>query len=264
MSTTEAANEIAARRGPVVYVDTCSIIDLIRGLRDKPKDNHNVVHAKAAMHIIKLAELKKLTIILPQQVLNEFRDNFADAREKALNSLKRLNEEKTYLLEIKKIYGAEVPGIPDVSLEQFAAICDKVVDRLRAVAVVSETTVAAKTKAADRTLRGQAPATTSKQSFKDCLVLESCYATLATARAMNFDASAFFLSSNVSEYYQHDSSPKLGELPKPGELPTLSGSQKSVTLRRLHSQLVDEFSALRLEAASNFGELRGKQSIKDL
>jgi PIN domain len=244
MSTTEAANEIKARGGPVVFVDTCSILDLTRGLRDKLKDNLHLDHATAAIHIIKLAERKKLTMVLPQQVLNEFKVRFAEVKNDAITSVKRRNSEKSYLVDLLQIYDAPVSLIPDVSLEMFAKTCEAIADRFKAAAIASNTTVAAKAKAADRTLAGRAPATSGKQSFKDCLILESCYETLSAARDLGFSKSAHFLSSNTSEYFP--------EVKKPHPL------------HPLHADLVDEFLALGLEAARNFGELRGKTSIRDL
>jgi PIN domain len=235
-SATDTASEITARTRPVIFVDTCSILDLTaRGLRD---NKFRVGHARAAMDIARLAGEAKVTIVLPEQVLIEFEKNFDEVQQEAIGLVTKLNGQLSQLNGIVQAYGHNVSEFSGVTGDNFASATSEVVDVLMAAALHSKTTDASKLRAGDRVIAGKAPAGGSKQSFKDCLILESCLETLAAARVIGFAASAHFLSSNTTEY----------------------ASAKN----ELHQDLVGEFSASKLEFARTFAELRYHHSIRDL
>lgn len=230
----DAVIEINARGGPVVFVDTCSILDLTRG----PRENFHPNHAQAAMELIQLAWIKKVTIALPEQVLLEFRDNYEEVKQNATDSLKKLNIQMSNLYGNLRAYGHPVSQFSGIPETWFAAACDEISEQFKAAAVSFDMTADAKRKAVDRTLSGRAPSGSKKQSFKDCLIIESCFETLAVARGLGFTASAHFLSSNTKEY--------------------------SPDNKGLHTDLVSEFASLRLDYASTYAQLRNNPSIKDL
>jgi hypothetical protein len=235
-SASDAAAEIAARNCPVIYVDTCSILDLTtRGLRDNKFDEG---HARAATDLVGLAYDGKVTIVLSGQVLIELGNKFAEVRQEAIGLVTKINNQMLQLNAVLRVYGHAAATCSDISGDTFAATIDRVVNSFVAAAIHSQTTTPAKLKAADRVIIGRAPAGNTKQSFKDCLVLESCYETLMAARALGFSASAHFLSSNITEY--------------------------TLNKRELHPDLAVEFSALGLQYAITFAELRYRPSIKDL
>jgi hypothetical protein len=230
-SPTDAATEIMARSGPLVFVDTCSIVDLTR----EPRDNFHSDHAETAMRLVQLSDSKKITIALSEQVLREFPISYVEAKGKAIDALKLLNKQMSNLRGNLLAYGLSVPEFNGIPEEFFAEACDKISERFRASSIFFDTTVDAKLKAANRVVDRKAPSG-KKQSFKDCLIIESCFETLAIARGLGFTASAYFLSSNVEDYGR----------------------------RRLHVDLQDDFLELKLEYTRTFAEFRSKPSIRDL
>jgi hypothetical protein len=230
----DAAREILVRGGPLVFVDTCSVLDLARS----PRDGFRGRHAGEAVELISLAVQQKITFLLPEQVSVEYQTNIFQVQQEADRQVKKLNAQMSTLHDILRFYGKPVAAFAEISEEGFAEACRAVMDSLVDSAICSKTTNDAKLNAGNRVIAGRVPAGSSKQSFKDCLVLESCYETLRAARAVGFFASAHFLSSNTAEY--------------------------SLDRMGLHPDLVDDFSALGLEYASTFAELRYHTSIKDL
>jgi len=235
ISGEEAAAIIVDRDAPVVYIDTCSLLDLVRGTRD----NFTSDCANAAVHILKLAEDKKITIVIPEQVITEFNSNIGETRLSGARSIGFLNDRLNQMRGTLQAYGIQIPFIEEFSQEAYIAAADNVIERFIATSITNTSTVEAQSKAAQRVLIGKAPAASAKQSFKDCLVLESCYETLEVARRNNFGKTAHFLSANTQEYANE-------------------------AKRRLHPGLVDEFNALNMEYSINFLELRYSNSIKDI
>lgn len=231
----DAARLIVQTDGPVVYIDTCSILDLIRGQRDA----FNGEQAEAAVYLIDLAEAQKLSIALPQQVMTEFADHIADIRKNGERSIDNIGAKVTQIFATMHAYGSAVQAMPQMSGVGYVAAADAVINRLMAVSVVSTTTPEANNKAMQRVVDGRAPAASAKQSAKDCLVMESVIETLSIARATGFTAPAYFLSANIAEY----------------------GDE---TRRVLHADLVPEFTALNMNFAKNYLELRFDQTIAAL
>jgi PIN domain len=234
-----AAAEIKRRGQAVVFIDTCSILDLSRG----PRENFGAPHAAAAVQILKLTELGRLTLVLPQQVELELSTWIDDVKRDGFKSVSDLNDNiaklRKPIADIIQVYGGTVPALPRLSEHDFIVLAGNIVARFRAAAYLSITSDAAKIRAVDRVNLGKAPSHTSKQSVKDCLVLESCFETLMGARSEGFSAPAYFLSSNTSDYCSQNK-------------------------RDLHPDLIEEFTNLTLEYYRDFAELRSNQQIKDL
>jgi predicted nucleic acid-binding protein len=229
-SATDTAAAIAQRRRPVIYIDTCSILDLTRGVSSK----FGPEHAAAALHILRLAESGELTLIFPQQVESELLARIGEVRRVGFKCVADLNSRVEMLrrpvLNIIQVFGGSVTADPRISELSFVEAANTVIDRFRSTATVSITTDVAKINAMDRVVLAKPPAHTSKQSAKDCLVLESCYETLRAARDQGFRSKAYFLSSNINDY-----------------------SNNKIDL---HPDLTIEFDALNLKYVTNFHDLR--------
>ena len=235
ISAQDAASTISTRTRPVVFIDTCNILDLIRGQREP----FNGDQASAAVQIIELAETGRLTIALPAQVLTEFHGNIVEVRAGGVRSIDDLTGKLSQHLAVMRAFGTSVPPMPQPSSAQYIAAADTIINRLMTTAIVSTATADVTTKASDRVINGRAPAASTKQSFKDCVVIESVFEIVSLARAVGYEQEAFFLSANLTEYGDD-------------------------TKRLLHPQLEPEFSALRMNFVKNYLELRYRPEIAAL
>lgn len=231
-SVAEVATAIASAGVPVLYLDTCALLDIVRGHRDAFGRDH----ARAAVKLVELVEAKSLTLVLPEQITNELTDNFAEVQKSGTASIAALNAKVQQMHEIMLAFGAVAPAPALPAPSAYEMLADNLVARYLSVAITADTTDQAIQKASQRVITATAPAATGKQSFKDCLVLEGCFETLAAARALGFGAAAHFMSTNLAEY-------------------------ADPAKKALHPQLVGEFAGLGLEFAKNFLELRYMPAI---
>ena len=170
--------------------------------------------------------------------INSIQLYYEEVKQNATDALRKLNTQMSNLFGNLRAYGYPVSQFSEIPESWFAATCIEVSEKFISSAISFNTTPGAKWKAIDRTLAGKAPAGNRKQSFKDCLVIESCFETLAAARELGFSSPAHFLSSNTREY--------------------------SPDNKGLHTELVSEFKNAKLDYASTYAQLRNKPSIKDL
>lgn len=231
----DVAASIVAAGAPLLFVDTCSLLDIVRGHRDA----FTREQAQAAVTIIDLIEAGKLSLVLPEQITNELSDNFADVQKGGTATIRSLNDRVRQMHDIMMAFGGMGPAIVLPVPTDYETLADAVVARYLAKSSIADTTEAAKQKAGQRVITATAPAATGKQSYKDCLVLEACIETLSAARSLGFGAGAHFISTNVAEY--------------------ADGAKKT-----LHPQLVPEFASLGLDFAKSFLELRYSPAIAAL
>ena len=82
----DVAAMITGAGAPLLFIDTCSLLDIVRGQRDEfTPDN-----ARAAVKSVELIEAGKLTLVLPQQITIELQDNFADVQKDGTKSVQGL------------------------------------------------------------------------------------------------------------------------------------------------------------------------------
>lgn len=231
----DVAASIVAAGAPLLFVDTCSLLDIVRGYRDA----FTLDQAQATMTIIDLIEAGNLSLVLSEQIKNELNDNFLRVQKDGTASIRSLNDPVRKIHDIMIAFGGTGPAIVLPAPTDYETLANVVVARYLAKSSTADTTEAAKQKAGQRVITATAPAATGKQSYKDCLVLETCIETLAAARSLGFSAEAYFMSTNLAEY-------------------------GDATKKTLHPQLVPEFASLGLDFARSFLELRYMPTIATL
>lgn len=60
----DVAAAIAAAGAPLLFTDTCSLLDIVRGQRE----GFGADHAGAVIRIIDLIEAGQITLVLPEQI----------------------------------------------------------------------------------------------------------------------------------------------------------------------------------------------------
>lgn len=234
-AVTDVAASIVAAGAPLLFIDTCSLLDIVRGQRDAFTRDQ----AMAVVKIIDLIEAGKLSLVLPEQITNELTDNFQEVQKDGTKSISALNDRVRQMHEIMMAFGGTGPAIALPNPTDYTTLADAIVARFLAKSIITDTTTTATHRAAQRVITATAPAASGKQSYKDCLVLESCLEALSAVRSLGFSAGAYFLSSNIAEY---------GDAAK----------------KTLHPQLVTEFAAHGLDFAKSFLELRYMPAIAAL
>lgn len=194
----EAVRRIVAANAPLLCIDTCSILDL---LRDPTRGGFNRQHAQAALHLINRSEEKppSLTIVLAEQVLRELDDNIAEVHAQAERGIEKLNA----ALEICDAYGVLPAGGGNaIASNDFCTAAENLIQRIRRSAIHLRGSVASTKLAHRRVIDARAPAATGKQSMKDCVIIENYLQLVERVRAQGFNQRSVFITSNTNDYRQ--------------------------------------------------------------
>jgi hypothetical protein len=187
---------IVARGAPVLCIDTCSLLDI---MRDPTRDEMKPHERKAAIDLLDPLEKGDLVCLIAEQVDREFNEHAPTVQDEAMTAIRKLRER---VERVNQIHNTLLPAI-SISLTHLEALVAptlQIVQRWRNASVLVPRTTDALTRAMERVNRNVSPARKGKDSVKDCLVLESYLGAMADLRSAGLPANAVFLSSNRKEY----------------------------------------------------------------
>ncbi|CAE6694564.1 hypothetical protein R69619_00414 [Paraburkholderia nemoris] len=190
---------LAGINAPVLCLDTCSLIDV---LRDPVRPTQIPGEASAALSLLtKLENPGGLICFLADQVMTELATHLQEEHERAENSLSKLLNEVIRVDEIATVFGSTAT----VNLTHFDGHVQRarsVVERWKAGADVAPQSgnTLARAFARMNAPVPRTPARRGKESIKDCVVVETYLETIQELRAAGFTSKAVFLSSNVNDY----------------------------------------------------------------
>lgn len=84
------ANVIASAGVPVLCIDTCSLLDI---MRDPTRDTARVHDRQAAMDLVAAAEARKLVRLMAEQVAIEFAERDQSVQDEADRNLKKVRKQ---------------------------------------------------------------------------------------------------------------------------------------------------------------------------
>jgi len=202
VSSIEFAAEVAERPRPLLFLDTAAILDILRvpfrrGLQV------DIIKSAAATIDDVIADPRRIWIVTSANVIAEFQDNRDSVRRELAASVSNLNEDFARLSCIAKIV------LPERRIEPLewlnATFQDRIleiVDRLVAETSVFRGTKECTFKAALRVKAGLAPASRSKQEFKDCEIFEEFLELARSLLKLGFHSPAGFVTPNSTDYGQ--------------------------------------------------------------
>lgn len=187
---------IASAGIPVLCLDTCSLLDL---MRDPTRETAIAGERQAGHDLVAAAEAGHLAILMADQVRTEFVSHDAEVEDEARRNLGRLREQVVRVHQLAAVYGAT--GSLDLShLDDHVARARGLVDRWLAAAVQVLPSADAPGKAFARVNAARAPALRGKDSSKDCLVFETYLEVVAHLRAEGCSGKIVLISSNTRDY----------------------------------------------------------------
>jgi len=214
-------SSFASQTSPILCVDTCSLLDI---MRDPTRDTARAHERQAAIDLVELAEVGKLTCLIAEQVKTEFCDHDQSIQNEAKNKLTNLSDQVRRVSDIIAIFGSsqtvDLTHFDDHVLKA-RAVVQRWLDQLQPVKPGHDT----HSKAFARLNANKAPAKRGKDSSKDCLVHETYLEVITKNRAAGSVSKIVFVSSNTADYCEN----------------------RSV----LKSEIATEFSALSIEYAPN-------------
>lgn len=188
-----------AQRGlPVLCLDTCSILDI---MRDPTRDTMRPHEARAALDVIAAAEAGLIACLVARQVEIEFRDHDQAIQDETTGAIEKLRSRTLRTVEFSGVFGRAVNLSLD-HLDDYAVRARSAIERLLQVAIMVEPAPDAHAKAFARVNAARAPARRGKDSSKDCLVYETYIEVVAALRREGLAGPIVLVSSNTTEYRQ--------------------------------------------------------------
>jgi PIN domain len=199
ISSAEVARRIIVAPAPVLLIDTCALLDL---MRDPRRDTFSSDQVRAAHRLLGKVEERPRSLWLPivRQVLLELDDNKQPVKIEAENAIKNLQETIERVQGLFAAHGIVTSAIsPKLADSQFPETTATVVEKFVSSALHITTPRGAERSAFSRIAQNIAPSKKGKQA-KDCLVFESYLMVAAHLREGGFGGSIVFLTTNKNDY----------------------------------------------------------------
>ena len=190
----------AGKNVPILCLDTCAILDI---LRDPIRKNVRVHNQDAYLSLLRKAKSgTHLITLISDRVRTEFCDNIQEVQCETERSLTRFYENINKLGDLYNLHGLrEITNSRHWTsyvksyLEQCHSAAE---DWIKSGIEVSESCEII-TRAYQRAVQERTPARKG-QSVKDCAILETYYYYLRNLRAYGLNTPAVFVSSNTRDY----------------------------------------------------------------
>jgi hypothetical protein len=190
------AKAIAAAGRPVLLIDTCSILDI---MRDPTRETLRPHERQAGLDLLVAAENRTLSGVVAHQVTLEFAEHDQSVQDEADRALKKLRGQIDRVNQLSAILGAPAP-LNLTHLDDQVARTRKIVGRWLKQLIPYKPDSTVLEKAIARMNGNVAPARRSKDSTKDCIVFETYLKCAEVLRTEGLTAPIVFLSSNTTEY----------------------------------------------------------------
>lgn len=181
---------------PVLFIDTCSILDI---MRDPTREDARPHELQAAIDVLNAAEAGHVECLMAEQVAIEFTEHDMHIQQEAIGKLEKFRSQVSRVNDLVTIYGA--PNIVDIShFDDHVTRARIIVGRWLAQLKIVAPSDQAPAKAFARMNAMKAPARQGKDSSKDCLIYETVLEKVWALRRDGLTAPVVFLSSNTREY----------------------------------------------------------------
>jgi hypothetical protein len=189
--------KLAALGAPVLCLDTCIVLDL---MRDPTREAVRAHERQAALSLLTALESgTQLVGLVADQVRFEFGENVKVVEEEAERALNRMREQIRRIDAVAAVYGAS--GSTDLShLDDHIAQSRAVVDRWMEAVTPAPQSAEIASRALLRLNQVRTPAQKGKDSMKDCVVLETYLDVAAALRTAGLSSKIVFASSNTKDY----------------------------------------------------------------
>lgn len=181
---------------PILCVDTCSVLDI---LRDPTRKNFGAHEAQAALELNEAFKSNMAFCLVAGQVHDEFVEHVAAIEEGTDKAIKQLCKTLDHVHQLAATLGGT--GKLDVSsLDGHGRRSRAVAEQMLTYGMLLPTETNIVGMAFKRMSEPRTPARRGKDSMKDCVVIETYFAQIRELRNAGHSAPIVFVSSNVTDY----------------------------------------------------------------
>lgn len=182
--------------GPILCVDTCSVLDIFR---DPTREIFKADDVQAALKLVDAFADGRAHCLVAEQVRTEFAEHVDRIQREADQALAGLHRRLAHVHGLASALGAtgalNLSALHELT-QRGRALSQKLMDGGIALATTEEVVNRAYT----RMVEPRTPARRGKDSMKDCVVIETYLDAVAELRAAGHIEPVVFVSSNVTDY----------------------------------------------------------------
>jgi hypothetical protein len=185
---------------PVVLLDTCALLDVIR---IPHRDELQLESIEAALSIARRAQAvpRGTWLIAATLVETEWVDNCNPVAEESRREIAKLERRLDRLRGVAKhVLPLEMIGPLELGRLQIEELLKAAAQALIRMAHIVEPDPDSVMRARTRVVAGVAPAARGRQEYKDCEIFEHYLSLGRALRALGFQPDLFFVSSNTKDY----------------------------------------------------------------
>lgn len=191
-------HRLAAANTPVLCLDTCALLDIVRDVTRETTRPSDVAVALTLLATIESAAAA--VVLLADQVRTELIANLSNVEQESEQLLKKFRSRAGNIDALAALYGAR--GTADTKhWDGHWVRARAVFQRWLGLAITVPVNKETAARALVRVNAPRTPARHGKESMKDCVIVEAYLEAAAMLRAAGSRAPIVFASSNVKEFY---------------------------------------------------------------
>ena len=199
----DLAAKITRADVPVLLLDTCTILDVVRA----PVRDQLGTHDINAVHTLigrAAAAQPTVSFVITAQVLQEFREHIDVVETETGDALEKAADRFAAILRRMQALCPDdcIPGAVELVSLGFPERGRQLADQIVQSSSVLDDHPDDILKAYRRVTLAKPPATRARQSVKDCHITEGCLRLAAKLRSAGFLRNMVFTSSNTKDYQQ--------------------------------------------------------------
>lgn len=215
ISIAEAGHRVLAQPAPILFLDTCALLDVLRVASDRKDTPHRRIIPAAEEALAKTStDPRQIWLLGAERFDVEWGDNVRGVLDNVTAHISRVDRSLAKLHAAARVVSsiqAEVRGgdlsfvtavrAPQVGPfelpKRLNEICERFLRMLIRLLPDAEILRAAEL----RSIRGLKPAAIGKREHADCLIIETCLALCKALRSHGFQERCVFVSSNKADFY---------------------------------------------------------------
>lgn len=196
----EIVSSILCQPAPVIFLDTCIILDIVRMLYRKEIDEE-IIKSTKDLIVRSKSEPKKIWLLTSEIVEIEWKNNIDAVIGEFRSEIRKL---KKTLIRLESILTDAFPGTnityPDVATLHIDASLRFFSENLLKSSMSFLNDEECLTKSTLRVIYNKAPASKGKSEPKDCMIIEHYMKISKRLNENNFSGKCIFVTSNKNDY----------------------------------------------------------------
>lgn len=195
-----AVNSITTSTAPVLFLDTCAILDVIRTPKQESIQNA-VISVTNEIFIKASREPKQVWIVATTMVINEFNEKLETVEDELVQHVKKVDREleKLRITANSLFSSSQIEPLKFQNLKIPDAL-RKIADNLLETSIIIARENDCKLRAGDRVIDGKRPSQKGKEEYKDCEIIEHYLEVSRQLRNRGFKEKCVFVSSNKKDF----------------------------------------------------------------